>query len=728
MMKIFYIFILFILGTNSILGQICFKGIVSDTDKNPVMFANVFVMGTIDGTSTDSTGYFNFKTNHSDSIILMVKMIGYKDYKKAYCDLSMRTVIDQNIILKKETYKLNQIVISSFTNLVSDKGRSNAIKSKDIKRIPGSNDDITQGLRALPGVQQIGENEGLFIRGGDNTETKIYIDGLKVPEFYRNGADNMAQRSWFSPNLFEGTFFSSGGYSSLYGDALSGALILESKGYPVRNTYDVNISSVGGASDISFVSHNKKWMINPSVSYINVTPYYNLVEQRKDFIDDPEYKNVYLNARFKPNKKDIVKLFFAGEKSNLSFTDVNLDYTNYDQFYATDNSNLFAFLIYEKWMGEKTKLYLGSSYSWFKTDEKHEIVNQENSNDKLYADKDNTSKQFNEVKLVLTRYIDDKLKIKLGTDWQYNDYEQEISGLWNVNYYNQVSAFSELDWTISPHFIASGGIRLDFDDVSNSYHFSPRASIGWLPANNTQVLFSYGKFNQVPEWNYIKDNLETIPGSSHYILTLLHRVNSMLLRVEGYYKDYRSLVTIENGNVNTNGSGYAKGADIFFKQEKSKIGIEYWISYSYLDTKRKHLGYPIRTRPEFAAEHILTLVSKKYIPSISCYFATTYSYASGRPYFNPNLVENKFLSESTPDYHNLSLLIANILMIKNKYILTTAFTISNPFNWKQEFSYKYSSDGQTRIAIEPSAPRFIYLGFYLSWGKDKSKQIINDLL
>src|SRR6056297_1814786 len=187
MKKIFYILILCILCNNLIFGQIYFKGIVSDNDKNPVMFANVFVMGTTDGASSDSTGYFSFKANYSDTIVLMVKTIGYKDYKKVYYGITNKTIINQNITIETNTYELNQVVISSYTNLVSDKGRSTTIKSRDIKRIPGSNDDITQGLRALPGVQQIGEKEGLFIRGGDNTETNIYIDGLKVPSFYRNG-------------------------------------------------------------------------------------------------------------------------------------------------------------------------------------------------------------------------------------------------------------------------------------------------------------------------------------------------------------------------------------------------------------------------------------------------------------------------------------------------------------------------------------------------------------
>ena len=728
MRKIIFLFTLYFLSTSSILSQISFKGIVTDLDKNPVAFANVFIVGTTNGTSTDSTGYYNFKANYSDTIVLMVRMIGYKDFKKTFADINENAIINQNIIIEKETYQLDQIVISSYTNLVSDKGRSSTIKSKDIKRIPGSNNDITQGLKALPGVQQVGEKEGLFIRGGDNTETKIFIDGLRVPEFYRNGADNMAQRSWFSPNLFEGTFFSSGGYSSLYGDALSGALILDSKGFPIRNTYDVNISSVGAASDMAFVSNNKKWMVNPSISYTNVSPYYGLVEQQKNFIDAPEYKNLYLNSRFKPNQKDVVKLFFAGEKSDLSFTDINLDYDNFDQYFATDNSSIFSFLVYEKWFGEKTKLYVGNSYSYNKTYEKIEIVNQGDFDDKLYTDRITTEQKFNESKLVLTQYFNDKFKVVVGADWQYNDYYQTVNLAKNNIYYNYVSGFSEIDWTISPSLITGFGLRYDYNDISNTFSLSPRASIGWLPTLNTQLLFSYGNYNQIPEWEYINNSLRNIPKSSHYILTFLHRVNTLLIRAEGYYKDYKLLITSIDDIIETNGSGYAKGIDLFLKNEASRIGVEYWISYSYLDTKRKHYDYPITTQPEFAAEHTLNLVSKKYVPAISCYFAATYNYASGRPYFNPNLDEKKFLSEKTLDYHNLSFLIANILMVKNKYILTTAFTISNPFNWKQVFSYKYSSDHQSRIEIGPSAPRFFYLGFYLSWGKDDSKQIINDLL
>lgn len=709
-------------------GQVQFKGTVSNSDGKPVEFANVFVLGTALGTTTDSNGHYQFSAEESDTIVLMVKRIGYKNYKKSFINQSKGTVVKEDIILRKKSYKLENVVVSSYTNIISDQRKTTAINSKEIKRIPGSNDDITQGLRSLPGVQHVGEDEGLFIRGGDKTETKIYIDGLEMPVFYRNGSEDVAQRSWLSPNLFDGTFFSSGGYSALYGDALSGALILDSKSIPRQNTYDVRISSVGTSSDITLLSDNKRWMINPCISYMNLQPYYNVVEQNKNYINEPQYTNLYLNGRYKPNDRDILKLFFAGEKSNLSFTDINLDYTNYDQYYSTHNSNIFSSLVYEKWFGDKTKLYLGSSYSWFRTNEKHKTFHQTFNEEVLFGYRDKRLKQFTETRLVVTRFIGEKIKLRVGADWQYNDFNQKIDKITKKHYHN-VASFSEFEWSINSQFITKTGIRFDYNDITNNYQFLPRFSAVWIPRENAQLLFSYGQYTQIPRWDYITGELTKIPRSSHYIFTYLQRINSLLFRIEGYYKNYHSLVTLFNNNITNEGSGYARGVDLFFRQNKSMIGnFEYWLSYSYLDTKRKYLHFPIKARPKYAAEHTLSLVTKKYIPAISCYVAGTYSYASGRPYYNPNLSDDNFLSQHTRDYHNLDFLIANILTINDKYSLTSAFTISNPFNWKHVFGYKYSSDGRSRISITPPASQFYYLGFYLNWGQDNSEQVIDDLL
>ena len=58
----FYIFIIIFYSSISYCQNII-KGKVIDEDKRPVFGVNVFIQGTIDGTSTDENGIFSFKTN-----------------------------------------------------------------------------------------------------------------------------------------------------------------------------------------------------------------------------------------------------------------------------------------------------------------------------------------------------------------------------------------------------------------------------------------------------------------------------------------------------------------------------------------------------------------------------------------------------------------------------------------------------------------------------------------
>jgi hypothetical protein len=116
----------------------------------------------------------------------------------------------------------------------SDRQRAAAVLNPiDIVTTASANGDVTGALKTLPGAQQVGESEGLFVRGGTAAETKYFIDGTLVNNFFQGGAPNIAGYGRFSPFLFKGTVFSTGGYSALYGQALSSALILESKSWRI---------------------------------------------------------------------------------------------------------------------------------------------------------------------------------------------------------------------------------------------------------------------------------------------------------------------------------------------------------------------------------------------------------------------------------------------------------------------------------------------------------------
>ena len=68
--------------------------------------------------------------------------------------------------------------------------------------------------------------------------------------------------------------------------------------------------------------------------------------------------------------------------------------------------------------------------------------------------------------------------------------------------------------------------------------------------------------------------------------------------------------------INNNGFGDAKGIEFFWRDRKTIKNVDYWISYSYLDTKRDFLNYPFAIEPSFAAKHTASLVVKKFVCQI----------------------------------------------------------------------------------------------------------------
>ena len=105
-------------------------------------------------------------------------------------------------------------------------------------------------------------------------------------------------------------------------------------------------------------------------------------------------------------------------------------------------------------------------------------------------------------------------------------------------------------------------------------------------------------------------------------------------------------------NLNTSGFGYASGLDLFWKDTRNIKNLQYWISYSYLDTKRKFQDYTAEVMPNYATKHNASLVTKYWISNLRSQVGMTYNFASGRPYNNPN--STNFMDGRTKSYNNIS--------------------------------------------------------------------------
>src|SRR5215217_4480344 len=256
-MKNIFAFTLLVLFVNALRAQTSISGNVKDAKGNPVTGATVALKDSYDGTTTDSTGFFSFKTSEKGEHVLQVSAVGFISVEQKI------RLDDRNqnlsISIKEEINEMKAVVITAGSFEASDKKRATVLSSIDMLTTASANADVTAAVKTLPGAQQVGEAEGLFVRGGTSSETKTYIDGTLVNNFFYSSVPDIAQRGRFSPWLFKGTVFSAGGYSALYGQALSSALILESLDLPEISQGSISLSFIGGSLAYQKLAKNKKF-------------------------------------------------------------------------------------------------------------------------------------------------------------------------------------------------------------------------------------------------------------------------------------------------------------------------------------------------------------------------------------------------------------------------------------------------------------------------------------
>ena len=109
-MKNYRIIVLCILlAPNFLLAQI-YSGIVIDEDSEiPLANANVFLAGTLTGTTTNKDGYFEFDANGNISVPVVFSFVGYTTRVLSYYELSS----DSIVMLKKEVLEIEEINVKS---------------------------------------------------------------------------------------------------------------------------------------------------------------------------------------------------------------------------------------------------------------------------------------------------------------------------------------------------------------------------------------------------------------------------------------------------------------------------------------------------------------------------------------------------------------------------------------------------------------------------------------
>jgi hypothetical protein len=748
--NVFLIFLLVSLFGNA---QTNISGTVTNSKNHPLAGISITLKGSYDGTTSDSSGRYSFKTDEKGPQTIIASASGFRSSEQnLILDRDLQTL---NITLKEMVTELKAVMITAGTFEASDQKKTTVLNSIDIVTTASANADITAAIKTLPGTQQVGETEGLFVRGGTANESKTFIDGTLVNNFYYSSEPGLAQRGRFNPFIFKGTIFSAGGYSALYGQALSSALILESLDLPERSSGQVAFSYLSVGGGLQQLAKNKRSSWGVSYNYLDLRVAFNLIRQKPDYYQVPVGHQGDANFRIKTSNSGMLKYYGIISSTRVGFRYADIDSSGMKDAFGLNNLNMYHNLSWKEKLGDGLKMIAGLSFSTNKDDIKNEFQNQDNqkqliTDSTLFAFKNFslvTHGHYVNGKIVIEKKLNGLSIVRFGSEYNYSNDKNDFT-IFNGNIYPSVvkekliSGFGETDIYITNDIAAKIGARAEHSYLLDKWNLAPRLSLAYKLPGTGQLSFAYGIFYQDPEKKYLPSSqLLHYAKATHYILQFQQLTNNRTLRTELFYKKYNDLFKttfINNREValNNNGYGEAKGIEFFWRDKRTIKNFDYWISYSYLDTKRDFLNYPFAIEPPFAARHTASLVMKKFVMKLKTQFNASYTYSTGRPYYNIRYDNTGndykiFDAGRTKDFNSLSFSVnylPNIAKTNGSKFTVFVFSVTNILGSNNIYTYNYSYNGKNKQPVLPPSKRFFYLGCFISFGIDRTQDAIDNNL
>lgn len=701
-------------------------GKITGENSTPLNGANVVIEGSIDGATTDSAGYYEFETSRTGSQNLLFTYFEY-DERRQTIVIETGKNFELNVKLKKGEVETEEILVTA-SSYTSGQQSQVTITPLEIVRIPGSDADLYRAISTFPGLNQINEGSRITVRGGDENEVLTILDQASLYNpFVFDDDFNTSSYTTINPWGLRGINFSSGGFSAKYGNALSAVLDLKTFEMPQGTGAFAWMGLANVSFSGVFLSKDKNFGAAIDLGQTILEPYFKLNGYLIDQYDPiPLARGIGGSLSYKPSKSSSIKLVFDYSQDKIGIKNTS---PSFDGFYNSGSKTLFSNIEYSAGLGSGIYLNMGLSFSDHKDDILYGILN--TNNNQLYS----------KYRVDLTYQLSNKVDLNTGGEYEYN--EDKFDGrvpqlsynlrtdapyfdLANLSRSGRAGGYIEAQIRPFKTFFTIAGIRTDYHTLSKVSIVDPRLSLGWKFAKNNVVRGAIGIYHQFPKLEYYarSENYSLKPEeATHYILGYEYNVNEgvFLFRVEGYYKDYRDLVTLDPYSFlyTSGGKGVAKGVDVFIK---SSVANKYstWISYSYTDSKRVQYESLVEVPAKYDITNSLTFVGSYNITE-AIVTGLTYRVSTGKPYtpitggiFDPayNLYQPVYAEVNSgrfPTYHRLDVNFQYIFSLIGRFAVAV-FQINNLLNNKNLYDYTYNADYTERKEIITTNKIQFYVG------------------
>ncbi len=617
------------------------QGQVSNSINNePVMFANILVVGTDKGTTTDIDGKYRIDGLEPKLYDIRISYVGFTEQTIYEIQVSNSRPTTIDVKLEEVTENLEEVVVkaSPFRKTEESPVSLRTIGVAEIQRNPGGARDISRVIQNLPGVTTTASfRNDLIIRGGAPNENRFYLDDVEVPNinhFATQGASG-GPVGMINVDFIREVDFYSGAFPANRGNALSSVFNFKMKD---GRTDRLGFTATVGASDLGLtldgpIGERTTFLFSARRSYLQ------FLFQALGLPFLPIYSDFQGKVKIKLDKKNELTFIGLGaiddfelnleanetesQQNTLNLLPVSTqwNYTNGVVYKRFGDTGYTTFVLSRNMLNNKSVKYAN---------------NDESSEDNLILDY--VSQEIeNKLRVESTqRFGTYKLNYGVGYEFvKYNnstfnkiftpagpvevDYQSDFS-MSKYNFFGQISRKLKED-----RLILSLGLRADANTYSSDMNnpleqLSPRFSMAYALSEKLSVNFNTGIYYQLPPYTVLgykegdtfvnKDLGAKYIRNNHVVAGLeFNTASSSKITVEAYFKKYndypfllRDSLTLANlggdfgviGNEPTvpRSDGRSYGLEFLFQQRlyKGFYGIaSYTLGWSEFEDKNGDL-------------------------------------------------------------------------------------------------------------------------------------------
>lgn len=724
--------------------------VVDFVTKQPLIGANIIIVGTTIGTATDINGLFRIDNIEPNTYLLRASVIGYQSQTKTDVVVAPGRLAQVFFELNAQAIEFEGVVITS-DFFRKDPFEVNSIRSfsfEEIRRSPGGFEDVVRALSVLPGVAQAdaGRND-LIVRGGAPSENLYLVNGIEVPNINHFGTQGATggPLSFINLDFVKETSFSTGGFSSLYGDKLSSVLTIDlrnGRNDRLGGKATISASQFGLNAEGPLFTENSTFLFSARRSYLD------FIFKAAGFSFVPEYYDVLTKTDFRLDNRNSISFLFIGAFGNVKFFN-NDEEQRFDnaRILGTDQIQYVAGLSYRRLINNGFfDISLSRNFTDFNSRQRDVNLNP------IFTNR--SKEEENNLRTDLVYQISNKTEINLGATAKLIEFDADIlfptfftsfgdslpvTSLKKSENFLKLGSYVNFNFRPLSRLTTNLGLRLDyFDAINNSTYLSPRFSASYRLTEITNLNFSTGIYYQTPSYIWLiaderNRDLRNV-RADQYVFGFDHRLNEdALLKVEAFYKDYsnyptsvvRPYLVLANTGAGFSGSddnyssfgleplvsdgfGNARGVELSIQKKLSQTPYYGILSLTYSESEFTALD--VIKRPGSYDQNWIFNLSGGYKIDKHWEVSSKFRFASGKPYtpFNSDGTQNiaDYNTRRLKSLHSLDLRVDKRWFFTG-WTLITYLDVQNVYNKNNLSAIRWDRreqkvDESSSIGILPS--------------------------